>query len=308
MQNTNNLSPDLFQPANISESEQQHLGRERIGFWKDARRRFRRNIGAMVGLSLIILILVMAVFVPIFSKYDYQTQDIPIQNQSYSSEHYFGTDSFGRDLWTRTWYGVRISLLIAFLAAFIDLVIGVTYGSISGYFGGRLDTIMQRIIEVLYGIPNLIVIILMLLIFEPGIVPIALAISITGWIGMARIVRAQVLKLKSQEYVLAARTLGASNARIMAKHLIPNVMGSIIIAVTFTIPSAIFFEAFLSFIGLGIQVPEASLGSLVNDGSKYLQIFPYQLAFPATILSVIMLSFNLVGDGLRDALDPRMRK
>lgn len=308
MQNTNNLSPDLFQPAKTSESEKNAIVRERVGFWTDAWRRYRRNIGAMIGLSIIVLIMLMAVFVPIFSQYDYYTQDIPIQNQEPSSEHLFGTDSFGRDLWTRTWYGARISLLIAFLAAFIDLVVGVTYGSISGYFGGRLDNIMQRFIEILYGIPNLIVIILMLLIFEPGIIPIAVAMSITGWIGMARIVRAQVLKLKSQEYVLAARTLGASNGRIMAKHLIPNVMGSIIIAVTFTIPSAIFFEAFLSFIGLGIQVPEASLGSLVNDGSRYMQIFPYQLAFPATVLSVIMLSFNLVGDGLRDALDPRMRK
>lgn len=303
-----NLTPDMFQPIQINDSAQNRIARERVGFWKDAWRRFRSNIGAMIGLALIILIAFFAIVGPSLNSYDHETQDIKNQNREAYGDHYFGTDSFGRDLWTRTWYGAKISLLIAFLAAFFDVVIGVTFGGVSGYFGGRVDNFMQRIIEILYSIPNLIVIILMLMIFEPGILPIALALSITGWVPMARIVRAQILKLKSQEYVMAARTLGASHKRILTKHLIPNVMGPIIIAVTFAIPSAIFFEAFLGFIGLGLRPPEASLGVLVNEGSKYLQIFPYQLFIPATILSLIMLAFNLVGDGLRDALDPRMRK
>jgi len=303
-----NLTPDLFQPAEIEAAASNRLTKEPVGFWKDAWRRFRSNIGAMIGLVIIVLICLVAIIAPIISNYDYQTQNIPIANKEPFGDHFFGTDDFGRDIWTRTWYGAQVSLEIALLAALIDLVIGVTYGSVSGYFGGTVDNVMQRIIEILYSIPYLVVTILMLLIFEPGIVPIALALSITGWVPMARVVRAQILKLKTQEYVLAARTLGASHKRILTKHLIPNVVGPIIIAITFAIPSAIFFEAFLSFIGLGIRPPEASLGSMVSNGAKFLQIYPYQIFYPAAILSLIMLAFNLVGDGLRDALDPRMRK
>lgn len=302
------LTPEMFELVGMNESAGEQMTRERVGFWKDAARRFRSNWGAMIGLFIILLIGFMALAGPLMNEYNYESQNIPIQNMEPFEDHYFGTDSFGRDLWQRTWNGAQVSLTIAFLAAFFDLVIGVTIGSISGYFGGRVDMILQRIVEILYSIPNLIIIIMMLLIFEPGILPIALALSITGWVPMARVVRAQILKLKSQEYVLAARTLGAGHRHILTRHLIPNVMGPIIIAVTFAIPSAIFFEAFLSFIGLGIRPPLASLGSLVFDGSKFLQIFPYQLFFPATVLSLIMLAFNLLGDGLRDALDPRMRK
>ncbi|MGA8941117.1 MAG: ABC transporter permease [Thermoactinomyces sp.] len=303
-----NLSPEMFEFVGMSESAGEEMTRERVGFWKDAARRFRSNWGAMIGLFIILVIGFFAFAGPLMNEYDYESQNIPIQNKEPYEDHYFGTDSFGRDLWQRTWNGAQVSLTIAFLAAFFDLVIGVTIGSISGYFGGRVDMVLQRIVEILYSIPNLIIIVLMLLIFEPGIIPIALALSITGWVPMARVVRAQILKLKSQEYVLAARTLGAGHRHILTRHLIPNVMGPIIIAITFAIPSAIFFEAFLSFIGLGIRPPLASLGSLVFDGSKFLQIYPYQLFYPATVLCLIMLAFNLLGDGLRDALDPRMRK
>jgi oligopeptide transport system permease protein len=303
------LTPDLFQPALIDAGEKNRITRERVGFWKDAWRRFRSDKGAMFGLILIVVIGLFAIIAPMVSHYDYMTQNLnETLKPSFTGDHYFGTDQFGRDLWVRTWYGARISLLIAFLAAFFDLTFGVTVGGISGYFGGRVDNIIQRVLEVLYGIPNLIVIILMLLIFKPGIVPIALAMSITGWVPMARVVRAQIMKLKTQEYVLAARTLGANHSRILLKHLIPNVMGPIIVSVTFAIPTAIFFEAFLSYIGLGIRVPEASLGSLVSDGNTYLQYYPYMLFWPALVLSLIMLGFNLFGNGLRDALDPRMRK
>ncbi|MDC3413683.1 ABC transporter permease subunit [Aquibacillus sp. 3ASR75-11] len=222
------------------------------------------------------------------------------------SYFWFGTDSLGRDQWTRAWQGTKISLYIAFLAAAIDLVIGVAYGGISAYYGGRVDNVMQRIIEILIGIPNLVVVILMIIILKPGIISITIALTITGWIGMARIVRGEVLKLKNQEFVLASRTLGSPDRKIIMRHLIPNVTGLIIINTMFTIPSAIFFEAFLSFIGLGLAPPEASLGTLIESGFKSLQIYPYMLVFPAILISIIMIAFNILADGLRDAFDPKM--
>ncbi|SFD65536.1 oligopeptide transport system permease protein [Lentibacillus persicus] len=225
-------------------------------------------------------------------------------------DQYFwlGTDQLGRDQWTRIWLGTRVSLIIAFVAAAIDLLIGVAYGGISGYYGGRVDNIMQRILEILIGIPNLVVIFLLLVVLEPGIMSIVLALTITGWTGMARIVRGEVLKQKNEEYVLAARTLGQSNGKIIRKHLMPNVAGIIIINTMFTIPSAIFFEAFLSFIGLGIAPPEASLGALIDAGFKVFRLYPYMVLWPAILISVIMITFNLIGDGLRDAFDPKMHK
>ncbi|MRG87076.1 oligopeptide ABC transporter permease [Salinibacillus xinjiangensis] len=221
---------------------------------------------------------------------------------------WFGTDGLGRDQWTRVWKGTRVSLIIAFLAAAIDLLIGVAYGGISGYYGGRVDDFMQRIIEILIGIPNLVVILLMIIVLQPGILSITIALTITGWTGMARMVRGEVLKLKNQEFVLAARTLGSPNRKIIAKHLMPNISGIIIINTMFTIPTAIFFEAFLSFIGLGLVPPEASLGTLINTGFDSLRLYPYLLIFPAILISVIMIAFNILGDGLRDAFDPKMHK
>ncbi|WP_431800161.1 oligopeptide ABC transporter permease [Halobacillus andaensis] len=232
----------------------------------------------------------------------YAAKDMEDQN------FWFGTDGLGRDLWTRAWEGTRISLYIAFLAAAIDMIIGVAYGGISAYYGGRVDNYMQRFIEILVGVPNLVIVILMILILDPGILSITIALTITGWISMARIVRGQILKLKNQEFVLASRTLGAPDGRILRKHLIPNVLGLIIINTMFTIPSAIFFEAFLSFIGLGLPTPLASLGTLVEDGFQSLQIYPHILLFPAVIISLIMIAFNMLADGLRDAFDPKMRE
>jgi oligopeptide transport system permease protein len=303
-----NVTPDMFEPAQIQQSEQEWVRRKPVSFWQDAWRRFRSNWGAMIGLALIVIIGTMAIVGPSMNPYTINEQQYEYLNQSSFGDYWFGTDALGRDLWTRTWYGAGISLLIAFIAAGIDLTIGVTYGAISGYFGGRVDTWMQRVVEVLYGIPNLIMIILLLLVLEPGIFAIALAISLTGWVPMARIVRAQMLKLKSQEYVLAARTLGAGSRRMLTKHLLPNVFGPVIITIMFTIPSAIFFEAFLGFIGLGLNPPQASLGILINDGYKFLQLYPYQTFIPAAVLSLLMFSFNLLGDGLRDALDPKLRQ
>ncbi|MFP7494788.1 ABC transporter permease [Terribacillus saccharophilus] len=221
---------------------------------------------------------------------------------------YFGTDRLGRDLWTRTWDGTRISILIAVIAAAIDLAIGVLYGGIAAYYGGKVDNIMMRFLEIVMGIPNLVVVILMILILDPGLWAIIIALTITGWTSMARIVRGEVLKLKGQEFVLASRTLGAPDRKIILRHLIPNVMGLIIVNTMFSIPSAIFFESFLSFIGLGLPSPAASLGTLINDGFKALQTSPYVLVFPAILISLIMIGFNILGDGIRDAFDPRLNK
>lgn len=221
---------------------------------------------------------------------------------------WLGTDTLGRDQWTRLWLGTRVSLLISFIAAVVSLFIGVAYGGIAGFYGGKVDDVMMRFLEVIVGIPSLVVILLMMLILQPGIISIVIALTITGWTSMARVVRGEVLKHKNQEYVLAARTLGQTNGKVILKHLLPNISGIIIINTMFNIPDAIFFEAFLSFIGLGIVPPEASLGSLINTGFDNILLYPYLLIFPAILISVIMIAFNLIGDGLRDAFDPRMHK
>lgn len=225
--------------------------------------------------------------------------------------YFFGTDILARDIWTRVWYGTKISLLIGFYAVLIDIFIGVVYGGIAGYFGGtRIDDIMMRILEILYGIPSIVILFVLFMFITPGIVPIAIAIALTGWISVARMVRAQFLRLRDQEFVLAARTLGASNTRIIMKHLVPNVVAQIVIMASFSIPGAIFYEAFLAFIGIGLDITKPSLGVLINnalDTTYGAMSFIYQLVIPSALLSILMLSINLLGNGLRDALDPRMR-
>ena len=227
-----------------------------------------------------------------------------VQNQSYL----FGTDALGRDMLARVIYGARISLLIALIATVVNFFIGVLYGGISGYFGGQVDNVMMRIVDIINVIPLLLYVILLSVIIGSGLKSIIIAIGSVYWVGMARIVRGQVLALKEQEYVLSARTLGASNMRIMIRHLIPNAMGPIIVSLTMMIPSAIFTEAFLSFIGLGVNAPLASWGTLANDALGGLRSYPYQLFYPSLAISLTMLAFNFLGDGLRDALDPRLRK
>jgi oligopeptide transport system permease protein len=332
------ISSDLFQPANVSLNNADKISRPSDSFWKDARRRFIKNKGAMLGFGILGVLLIFVLFGPMMSGYKYDDQDLKraklppkigvladvkflpfdgydqygndvYKNKNIKENFWFGTDDLGRDIFTRTWEGARVSILIGLLAAGIDMILGVTFGGISGFYGGRVDTIMQRFAEILMGIPYLIVVILFILVFEnPGILSIALAMVITGWVSMSRIVRGQMLKLKNQEFVLASRTLGATNTQLIAKHLIPNIMGPIIVMMMFTIPNAIFAEAFLSFIGLGIRPPFASLGSLVSEGFKSLQTFPHMMIIPAIVISLLILSFNLIADGLRDALDPKMSK
>lgn len=299
---------ELFVKAKVDASEKEHIARPNLTAFQDGWLRLKKNKAAVVCLFTLVIIGLFAVFAPIFSGYSYKETNYDIMYQSPSMAHLFGTDQFGRDLWVRTWMGTRISLLIAFVAALLDLTIGVAYGSISALAGGRVDAVMQRIIEVLIGIPHLIIVILLMMIMPAGIWTIVVALSITGWVNMARLVRGSILKLKNQEFVLAARVLGTSTKDIIVKHLIPNTVGVIVINAMFTIPSAIFTEAFLSFIGIGMQEPKASLGVLINNGYQVLRNFPHVLIFPAIVIVLIMVCFSILGDGLRDALDPRMRK
>jgi len=303
------LTQDHFEPVKTNARDVEVLSGPPVGFWRDAWRRLKRNRIALVAGSIIFLVFLLAVVGPWLTPYTPFAQDLERQYREPSlSGFWFGTDEFGRSMFDRVWVGTRVSLYIAFLATALDIVIGMSYGAISAYYGGGVDNVMQRIIEVLVGIPNLVVIILMMLILEPGIIAITLALTITGWTSSARLIRGQVLRLKEQEFFLASRSLGAGTYRLIAKHLIPNVFYIVIITLMFTVPSAVFFEAFLSFIGLGIQPPNASLGALINDGADQMRFYPYLLIFPAIVLALITISFRLLGDGLRDALDPRMRK
>jgi len=303
------LTPDLFGSVEIDEQEGERIAGPPVGFWKDSWIRLQKNRGAVVSLGVLVFLFLMAFAIgPLLSQYSPYAQDLARRYQGPSANFWFGTDGFGRDMWTRVWAGTRVSLYIAFLAAVLDLLVGVTYGAVSGFLGGRPDNVMQRVVEVLVGIPALVVAILAMTVLNPGIITITIAIGLTGWVYMARIVRGRMLQLKEQEFALASRSLGASGSRLVRKHLLPNSLGPIIVNLMFTIPLAIFAEAFLSFIGLGIQVPEASLGSLISDGAGETRFYPYLLWFPSIVFCLLMVCFNLLGDGLRDALDPRMRK
>ena len=299
---------DMFKPVPKDIEGAEAIVRPSVTYWQDAWRRLKQNRLAMVGLWVIVAITLIAIFGPMFSPYSYSDQSLFDQNMYISREHWLGTDDLGRDLLTRIMYGARISLTVGFVASFINLTVGVVYGGISGYYGGHVDNIMMRIVEILSGIPMLLYVILLMVVLKPGLQNILIALGLVYWLGMARIVRGQILSLKEQDYVLAARTIGADNSRIIYKHLIPNAMGPIIVTATLNIPQAIFTEAFLSFIGLGVNAPMASWGVLANDALPSFRTYPWQLFFPAIAISVTMLAFNFLGDGLRDALDPKQRK
>jgi oligopeptide transport system permease protein len=304
-----NLTPELFGSIEVDETESERIVGPPVGFWKDSWMRLKKNRGAIISLGILVLLFLMAFILgPLLSQYSPYAQDLGRRYLGPTTNYWFGTDEFGRDMWSRVWAGTRVSLYIAFLAAFLDLFVGVSFGAVSGFLGGRVDDVMQRIIEILNGIPYLVVAILAMVVFNPGIITISIAIGLTGWTYMARIVRGRMLQLKNQEFALASRSLGARGMRLVRRHLLPNSLGPIIVNLMFTIPAAIFAEAFLSFIGLGIQVPEASLGSLIDEGAGEMRFHSYMLWFPALIFSLLMICFNLLADGLRDAFDPKMRK
>jgi oligopeptide transport system permease protein len=308
------------------------------GFIKsDAMRRLLKNKASLASFFILLFIIAASFSAPLIAPFNPNEQNIPEANlpprvkgsrvrgfdgqiklrsgawidkyreTGADSYHLFGTDEFGRDLFSRALYGSRISLAIAFIAALLDLTIGVVYGLCGALKGGHTDNIMQRALEILSGIPSLVLVVLLILVFTPGIASIIFALTISSWIPMARLVRAQTLRVKNLEYVLASRALGASLSRIAFSHVLPNISSAVIVRTMFSIPSAIFFETFLSFIGVGMKIPNASLGTLLGGGYKVFRIYSYQMWFPAGLLCVIMLSFNLLADGLRDAFDSKLK-
>lgn len=305
--NNMNLSPEMFEPA-VKDEQKSELVRESVSFWQDVWRRLKKDKLAMIGLCVVIFITLIAILAPVLTPYDYATQDLYNTNAMPSAEHIFGTDQFGRDVFTRVLYGARISMTVAYVSTVTTLLIGALYGGISGFIGGKVDMVMMRIVEILSGIPSMLYLILFMVKLGPGLHTIILSMSITGWLGMARMVRAQVIGLKNMEYVLAVRTLGVSETKILLKHLIPNSLGVIIVNLTLAVPSAIFNEAFLSFLGLGVSAPTASWGVLANESLSLYMLYPHQLLFPCLAICITIMAFNFLGDGLRDALDPKMRK
>ncbi len=307
MKELQNTIDDDFVIVGKNKDKMESIARPSLSYWQDAWRRLKQNKIAFLSMLLILLYMILAVTVPIFSKYGYADVNHESMNQFLSSEHWFGTDSIGRDLWVRVWRGARVSLSIGFIAAFLNAVVGSLVGGISGYYGGKLDMIIMRIIDVLYGIPSLIVTILVMVVLGPGVDTLIVALVIVGWIGTARFVRGEVMRLKNQDFVSAAKILGEKNISIIIKQILPNIMGLIITNLMMAVPGAIFREAFLSYIGLGIAPPECSWGILAKEGAKMLRIHPYQLFVPSFFICTTMLAMNLLGDGLRDALDPKLR-
>lgn len=290
------------------DAQAEEIVRPSTTYWHDVWARFRKDPLALVGLIIIVAMALMAIFLPMVSPYSYDGMDLTAMNQGPTLQHPCGTDQMGRDLFIRILYGARISLTIGVVAAAINFLIGVLYGGLSGYIGGRTDMIMMRIVDILTSLPSLLYIVLIMLVFGSNMGSVILALCFTSWIGTARVVRSEVMRLKHSEYVLAARLSGANTRQLLLSHLIPNAMGPIIVSTAFLIPNAIFSESFLSFLGIGIQAPMASWGTLANDAIPMMLSQPYQMFFPVLAICLTMFSFNFIGDGMRDALDPRMKK
>lgn len=311
------------------ESETVILERPEVSLWKDAFRRMRKNKMAMLGAIIIIALFILAIFAPYIAPYHYTEGSLKDNYAKPGDKYLLGADFMGRDVLSRIIYGTRISLSVGIIGASTAFILGVLYGLISGYYGGKIDNIMMRIVDIMYGFPTLLLIILMMVLFKstfaittPGTIAAALSaidksfgglffifigIGVTAWIGMARIARGMALSLREKEFVEAARATGNSNFRIMIKHMLPNLIGPCIVAVTLQIPRYITFEAFLSFIGLGVNPPTPSWGMMISEGYKAIRSYPHLALYPGIALAITMLAFNFLGDGLRDALDPRMK-
>ncbi len=308
------VSADEFTHVGVKPNGGEAIHRRSVGYFQGAMEYLYHDKLAMTFIVILLVMILCSILMPMLSSYSFKEQHLDHVNAGmlYTAPdghlHLFGTDSLGRDLFVRIWEGGRISLSIAFMAVIINGLMGILYGGISGYFGGWLDNIMMRIVEVISGIPYLLIIVLLMTIMKRGITTIIIAYATVGWCDMARLVRGQILLLREQEYVIYAQTMGASATRILIKHLIPNLLSLIIVNLTLAIPGAIFTEAYLSFIGLGVPIPMASWGTLVNDGIVNFQRYAYQLLLPAFFISLTMLSFHLLGDKLRDAFDPRLRR
>lgn len=304
----NDLPDDLFNALSDSEKQSDIINRPSISYWAGVYSKLRTDPLAAAGFVIIAMMTLLAVFGPMARPFAYDEQNYSVINQPPGPEHWFGTDKFGRDLFVRVAYGARISLTVGLVAAVVNVVIGVFYGGAAGYFGGAADMLMMRFVDIMSAVPSLLYIILVMVTLGANIHSILLAMCLFYWLDTARIVRAQILSIKSQDFVMAARVIGESDFKILTRHLIPNSMGPIIVAVTFLIPQAIFYEAFLSFIGIGISVPVASWGTLANDSLSNMNMYPHLMIFPAAAISLTIFAFNFIGDGLRDALDPRLKK
>lgn len=304
-----NITPEMFKRIPKDDQEAEKIARPIITFWQDVWRRLKQNKASMFSLVLIALLVILCAVGPFMNEFDFKTQDSKSKNLSPNSTHWFGTDSAGRDIWTRTWKGGRVSLTIGLVCAFVAMIVGVIYGSIAGLAGGWVDTVMMRFVEILSSLPYLLLIVLVQLWLDKQTFgTMLLALIVTSWTGTSRMVRAEVLRIKSEEYVLAARVLGVKAWKIITRHLIPNAMSIVIVGVTFDIPGFIFSEAFLSYMGLGLMPPDVSWGIMSSQAQQQLMFYPYQLFFPTLMIALTMLSFTLLGDGLRDALDPKLRK
>ena len=298
----------LFRKLSKEEKNDEFIAIESKTFFQSVKTEFLKNKRAVVGLIILIVIVLMAIFGPLFSQYSYDQQNMSLRNAGPSAAHIFGTDKMGRDIFVRILYGARISLGVGLMAALVNLVIGTLYGGIAGYIGGKTDMIMMRIVDIIYSVPSMLYIVLIMLWLGAGVTSIMIGISITCWIGMARIVRQEVKSLKEQEFTMAAFVLGASSKRILIKHLLINSMGPIIVNVTLQVPQAIFTEAWLSFLGVGIAAPKASWGTLCEAARELIQVYPMQTIYPLVAICITIISFNFVGEGLERALDPKRKR
>ena len=301
------LTPEMFEKLDDSKKNSEKISYESKTYLADAWNRFKANKLALVGLCFLAIMALACILISMFSQYTYDGQDMANTFAKPSAEHFLGTDRFGRDVLVRIMYGGRISLAVGFSAASISLLIGVTYGAIAGYFGGKIDMVMMRIVDALYSIPDMLYLIMITVVMGSSFQSIIIGICISSWMGMARQVRAQVMTLKEQEFSLAAFVLGASKPRILLKHLIINSMGPIIVSFSMLVPSSIFYEATLGFLGIGLSAPQASWGTLANDARAMISSQPLQVVWPVLAICLTMLALNFIGDGLGDALDPKKK-
>ena len=301
------ISREMFTVRGVSKENMESISRPNISFWQDAWRRLWKNRSAFIGLCIIVLYALLAILAPVFSRYSFSEMDYTAMNAGPSLQHLLGCDSTGRDLWVRIWMGARVSLSIGLCAALINMCVGAVLGGLCGYYGGKMDMIMMRIVDLLYGIPSLIVTILVMMLLGRGVLPLVVAMCIVGWIGTCRFVRGEVYRLKEQDFVSAARVLGVSDFKIIMRHILPNIMGLLVTNLCMAIPGAIFQEAFLSYIGLGIVPPNCSWGVLAKEGISLMRVAPHNIIAPAFFICTTMLALNRLGDGLRDAVDPKLR-
>jgi len=283
-----------------------------ISLWQDAWKRLRRNRLAVLGGFVVAIIVLLSLIGPWlmfqYNGFSFETQDLGSRLANPSRVHPLGTDTLGRDLLARVFYGARISLIVGLVSTLISLLIGLAYGSIAGYFGGRIDEMMMRIVDVLFSLPDILLIVVLLALFDRSLLLLFVALGVVSWLTMARIVRGQVLSLKNEQFIEAARSIGVSNTAIIIRHIVPNILGPVIVYATLTVPSVILAEAFLSFLGLGVPPPASSLGVLADEGAQAIAVHPVLLMAPATLLTITLFSLNFLGDGLRDAFDPQIRK